>query len=112
QVRHLLGHEVAAGQGPASRLHSFLFPEINGIAESRRTIPSFGPQRQNRTSDFLVPIGLVDFQVDPGTGAIVLAGRVNGGWIAEAAQIFRKGFRGDGSRGPLKPTVQIELDTV
>src|SRR5438132_11945150 len=42
-LRHLLGHKVAARQSPAFRLHSFLFPKINGIPESRRTIPAFGP---------------------------------------------------------------------
>src|SRR5207247_10841629 len=66
--RHLFCDEVAAAESPAFRLYSFLFPEVNGIAKSRRTIPSFGPQGQNRTRNSLVPFAIADFQTDAGSG--------------------------------------------
>src|SRR2546427_6220100 len=34
--RHLFCDKVAAAESPAFRLYSFLFPEVNGIAKSRR----------------------------------------------------------------------------
>src|SRR5437867_11302582 len=72
--RHLLCDEVAAAESLAFRLHSFLFPEVNGIAKRRRTIASFGPQGQNRTRNFVVPIGRGETQTEAGPRAVDLEG--------------------------------------
>jgi hypothetical protein len=46
------------------------------------------PQSQQRASDFPVEIRFVVFHIDGNGGAIILAGGVHGGRIAEAPQVF------------------------
>src|SRR5580704_13734604 len=82
---------MAARKRFAGSVGSPLLPRVeNVVLLVHRT--SFGPQRQNRATDFALQIRIIMHQVDGSAGAVVLASRVNHLGSAEGSEIFGKGF--------------------
>src|SRR5262249_2937643 len=90
--RRLLWQKMAAGQGFATDVHRALTPSRYDIVHPvHGTL--FRPEREKWTSDLVVHVSLVVHQVNRCGSAVILAGRVNGGRVTEAAQVLGERFR-------------------
>ncbi len=88
--RDLLGQEVAAGQRAAGHRVGVLAPHRGDVAVVAADEAVLAPEGQQRDGDALAARrgGVVVVQVGPGRGAVVLAGGVDRGRLAEAADVL------------------------
>src|ERR1700680_145993 len=85
---------MAARKWFAGSVDSALLPRSEDVVLPVHR-PSFGPERQNRATDFALQIRIIMHQVDGSAGAVVLASRMNHLRSAEGSEIFGKGFFAD-----------------
>src|SRR5260370_7222566 len=62
------------------------------------------PQYQERRWDLLCAVGAVMFEVDPGAGAVLVAGRADRFGVGEAAHIIGENLGLHAPRTPRQPT--------
>ena len=93
--RYLLGKVVTAGQRVAVGLDRVLAPDRKHVGVMAADEAVLAPQREQRGGHLLTARGgrVVIGQVDGGGGAIVLAGAVDRGRVAEAPQVLVHGLR-------------------
>jgi hypothetical protein len=93
--RYLLGEVMTAGQRVAVGLDRVLAPDREHVVVMAADEAVLAPQREQRGGHLLPPRGgrVVVGQVDGGGGAIVLAGAVDRGRVAEAPQVLVHGLR-------------------
>src|SRR5262249_27806720 len=99
-VRHFLGQKMPTWQCLAMHVCSILPPDLQYVL-CPPDIPPGTPECQEGAGNFFAPlsVSLVVDQVDTRSGAIVLAGSVNGRRI-KTGQVFGQGVRRMGLRSP------------
>ena len=95
-----------------------LAADVDGaLAPGREDVEVFlydaapAPEREEWDFDPTLEVGLVMGEVDRGGGAVVLAGGMDGGGVAEAAQIFGQGLRSV-DVAPAAPALQRAREVV
>jgi hypothetical protein len=88
--RDLLGQEVAAGQRAAGHRVGVLAPDLGDVAVVAADEAVFAPEGEQWDGDALAAGGggVIVFQVGADGGAVVLAGGVDRGRLAEAADVL------------------------
>src|SRR5207247_1409331 len=86
------------GKSLAGHFHGGALLPGRDDVEHAAGISAFGPQHAHWTGDLAGTICSVVLEIDGSAGAVILASRVDGGGIFEAAQIFSIRFRRDGLR--------------